>query len=217
MLGVGPAYKSDMPFVREMVRLLSFQKLAAILTGSLLIAAGTHCFLVPNQILDGGVLGIALIVNYLFGAPIGLAMILCSIPLFILAWYYQRSYFYSSLHGLLLSSLIMDLATPLQHRMANYLDITPVGSSILGGFVVGTGIGIMLKYETSTGGTDLLAQFVAKGLMINVGVIIFILDGIVISLGGILVSAETFFLSMLTIATGGLATGLCTMKNNDRE
>ncbi|GIP31804.1 YitT family protein [Paenibacillus sp. J2TS4] len=197
--------------------MLYFHKFIVTLTGSLFIAAGTHCFLVPNKILDGGVLGIALIVNYLSGAKIGLVMILCSVPLFTLAWYYERSFFYSSLHGLLISSLIMDLATPLQHRIVNYLDITPVGSSILGGFVVGTGIGLMLKYETSTGGTDLLAQFIAKGLMINVGVIIFLLDGVVISLGGILVSAETFFLSMLTIAAGGLATSLCTMKNSDRK
>lgn len=211
MLVVGPAYRSTC-LVRELVQLQSYHKLAAILAGSLFIAAGTHLFLVPNKILDGGVIGIALIVNYLFGAHIGFVMILCSIPLFALAWFYERSFFYSSLYGLLISSFVMDLAAPLLQRLVNYIDLTPISCSILGGFVVGTGIGIMLRIETSTGGTDLLAQFIAKGIVINVGVVIFVLDGLIICLGGWLISAETFFLSMLTIAAGGVATTLCTLK-----
>lgn len=192
--------------------MLSYHKLAVLLAGSIFIAAGTHLFLVPNKILDGGVIGIALIVNYLFGAKIGLVMILCSVPLFALAWFYARSFFYNSLHGLLISSFIMDLVAPLHQRLVNYIDLTPISCSILGGFVVGTGIGIMLRIEASTGGTDLLAQFIAKGIVINVGVIIFILDGFIICLGGLFISAETFFLSMLTIAAGGVATSLCTWK-----
>jgi len=53
-----------------------------ILLGSLLVAAGTNFFLVPYKILDGGIIGIALIINYLFDAKIGVAVILCSFPIF---------------------------------------------------------------------------------------------------------------------------------------
>lgn len=196
----------------EWIELRFYHKSAAVLAGSLLIAAGTHLFLVPNKILDGGIIGIALIVNYLFGTNIGFVMVLCSIPLFALAWFYERNFFYSSLYGLLISSLVMDLSAPLHQRIVGYIGLTPISCSILGGFVVGTGIGIMLKVETSTGGTDLLGQFIAKAIVVNVGIIIFLLDGLIICLGGLLISEETFFLSMITIAAGGAATTLCTMR-----
>jgi uncharacterized membrane-anchored protein YitT (DUF2179 family) len=70
----------------------------------------------------------------------------------------------------------------------------------------------MLRYETSTGGTDLLAQYLSLIVSLNVGVLIFIIDGIIICLGGLLLSAETFVLSILTITAGGVATTLCTIK-----
>jgi uncharacterized membrane-anchored protein YitT (DUF2179 family) len=193
--------------------LLLVRKAVAILIGSLLIAIGIQFFLVPFKVLDGGIIGLALIINYLIGVRVGLLIILCSIPIFILAWFYDRSFFYNSLHGLLISSMMIDLLGPFQYHFLYYIEMAPVSSSILGGFIVGSGIGTMLRYETSTGGTDLLAQFLSKMLPVNVGMIIFMIDAIVITLGGLLISAETFFLSILTISAGGVATSLCTLKN----
>lgn len=71
----------------------------------------------------------------------------------------------------------------------------------------------MLRYETSTGGTDLLAQFLADIFRMNVGVIIFIIDAIVICIGGLLISKDTFLFSVVTITFVGLTTSLCTCKN----
>ena len=48
------------------------------------------------------------------------------------------------------------------------------------------GIGMMLRYETSTGGTDLLAQFLARIFRVNVGIMIFIIDAIVMCMGGLI-------------------------------
>ncbi len=70
----------------------------------------------------------------------------------------------------------------------------------------------MLRNGISTGGTDLLAQYFSKLVSLNVGVLIFIVDGLIICLGGLLLSAETFLLSILTITAGGVATSFCTLK-----
>jgi uncharacterized membrane-anchored protein YitT (DUF2179 family) len=94
----------------------------------------------------------------------------------------------------------------------HYVKFTPFSSAIIGGFIIGSGIWIMLRHETSTGGTDLLAQYLSKRMSLNMGVVIFIIDGIIISLGGLLLSLETFLLSILTITAGGVATGLWTLK-----
>jgi uncharacterized membrane-anchored protein YitT (DUF2179 family) len=188
------------------------QKALAILIGSLFLSIGINFFLVPFELLDGGIIGIGLIINYLIGLKAGLAIIFLSIPVFILAWIYNRAYFFNSLHGMLFSSLSIDLLFPFQEKFSSVIQLSPISSSIIGGIFVGVGIGIMLRFETSTGGTDLIAQFLSENYHINVGVMIFIIDALVICAGGLLLSEDTFFLSALTIIFVGLTTSLCTIK-----
>ncbi|HEY0826863.1 MAG TPA: YitT family protein [Bacilli bacterium] len=188
-------------------------KVVAVFIGSLFIAAGINFYLLPFKVLDGGILGIALILHYLLGAEVSLMIMMCSLPIFVIAWFHDQHYVYGSLLGLLLSSLFIHMLGPYQYHFLYYIELSPVSSSILGGFFIGTGLGVMLRYHSSTGGTDLLAHFISKFIPVNVGFIIFIIDAIVISVGGLLLSEETFFLSLLTIAAGGIATSLCIMKS----
>lgn len=183
-----------------------------ILLGSLLVAAGTNFFLVPYKILDGGIIGIALIINYLFDAKIGVAIILCSFPIFLLAWLKERDIFYNSVLGLLTSSFLIELLGPIQFHFLYYFEFGSISSAILGGFLMGTGLGIMLRFKASTGGTDLLAQYIKRYVPLNLGFIIFLTDFMIIGAGGLLISKETFFHSILTIVSGGVATGLCTLE-----
>ncbi|AIQ23430.1 YitT family protein [Paenibacillus sp. NPDC058367] len=183
-----------------------------ILLGSLLVAAGTNFFLVPYKILDGGIIGIALIINYLSGAKIGVAIILCSFPIFLLAWLKERDIFYNSVLGLLISSFLIELLGPFQYHFLYYFEFGSISSAIIGGFLMGTGLGIMLRFKASTGGTDLLAQFIKRYVPLNLGFIIFLTDFMIIGAGGLLISKETFFHSILTIISGGVATGLCTLE-----
>ncbi|KXG42632.1 hypothetical protein U473_00155 [Tepidibacillus decaturensis] len=189
-----------------------FSKAIAILLGSLILAVGINFFLVPFHLLDGGMIGIALIVNYLSGLKVGLTIILLSIPIYLLAWFKYRSFFYHSIHGMLISSLFIDVLRPYQYYFLYYVELDPLSSSIIGGLFVGTGIGIMLRFKTSTGGADLLAQYLSTILPINVGLIIFMIDAIVIYLGGVLISKETLILSFITIMAVGVATSLLTWK-----
>ncbi|WP_043933191.1 YitT family protein [Bacillus sp. EB01] len=187
--------------------MLWLKKGVAIIIGSILVAIGINLFLIPHKVLDGGVIGLGLIVNYLWGIEPGKSIILLSIPVFVLAWFKYRAYFYNSLHGLLVSSLFIDCF--------NFLEVygitaSPAWCSILGGVLVGIGIGIMLKYKTSTGGTDLIAQFISDLTGFNVGMLIFTIDIIVISIGGFLFAKETFLLSALAVLSVGLATSMVT-------
>lgn len=100
----------------------SFPSYIIILLASLLIATGTNFFLVPYKILDGGIIGIALIINYISGTKIGLCIMLCSLPIFLLAWFRQREIFYNSILGLLASSLLIELLFPLQYYFLYYIE-----------------------------------------------------------------------------------------------
>lgn len=189
-----------------------FRKYVIIVLGSLLIAIGTDFYLVPYKVLDGGVIGIALIINYMFGYRIGLVIFLCSIPVFVIAWVRNREIFYNSLTGMLVSSIFIELLAPFQYYFLYYIELGPLTSSMFGGFLLGTGLGLMLRFDTSTGGTDLLANLISKYVRLNVGVIIFLTDGIIIGMGGLLISWETFFYSVISIVSGGIATSICTLK-----
>ncbi|MDQ0193047.1 YitT family protein [Paenibacillus wynnii] len=183
-----------------------------ILVGSLLIATGTNFFLVPYKILDGGIIGIALILNYMTGTKIGLSILLCSLPILLLAWFKDRELIYSSLLGLLCSSFLIEVTGPLKYYFLYYIELGSISSAIIGGFLMGSGLGLMLRFKASTGGTDFLAQFMKRYIPINVGLLIFLTDAVIISAGGLLISKETFLHSILTIASGGVATGLCTLE-----
>lgn len=178
------------------------EKLAAMLFGSLLLGLGINGFLIPYHLLDGGVIGLGLIVHYFYGWPTGLSIILLSLPLYVLAWFFERRYFYYSLHGLIISSFCIDLFS----FMNGKIHVGILASTVIGGLLVGIGIGLMLRYETSTGGTDLLAQLLTKFTSINIGIIIFLLDGLVITSGIQIVGLEKFFYSLLTILCVGLMT-----------
>lgn len=189
-----------------------FRKSCAIIFGSILLSVGINFFLVPYHLLDGGIIGIGLIVKYVFGVQTGLTMILISVPIFLAAWFYYRNYFYNSLHGMLFSSFIIDLLYPYHGLIHAHTDLSALSSSVIGGILVGIGIGLMLRHQTSTGGTDLLALFMAKALKLNVGFVIFLIDAIVICAGGLLISQETFFLSGLTILCVGVTTSVMTLR-----
>ena len=189
-----------------------FLRFVIIILSSLFIAAGTNFFLVPYKILDGGIIGIALIINYITGTKIGLAIIFCSLPIFLLAWVKERDIFYNSILGLVTSSFLIELLGPLQYYFLYYVEIGSISSAIIGGFLMGSGLGLMLRFKASTGGTDLLAKFMKRYIPLNVGVIIFLTDIVIIGAGGLLISKETFFHSLLTIFSGGVATGLCTLE-----
>ena len=187
------------------------QKALTIFIGSVLIAIGLNGFLVPFGLLEGGALGISLIFHYLFGIKVGLTFLLVSIPIFIVAWIFYRPFFVNGIHGMLLSSFIIDLLYPV-HLLGEKLPITPLVSAICGGIVIGIGIGIMLRLDISIGGTDLLAQMFAKKLAINPGLMILCLDILIVTVGSFVIHSAELMLSLVTVCCVGMMTSLIVWK-----
>lgn len=183
------------------------RRTVAIFFGSMLLGIGINGFIVPFHLLDGGMIGISLLVKYVWGYKVGLTLILLSIPIYLLAWKLERRYFINSVHGLLVSSLIIDLLSPLRGMFS----VSIIEGSVIGGLFIGTGIGWMLRYETSTGGTDLLALFVSRWLSINVGMVIFLIDAAVILAGLYVIGEGILLYSLVTILSVGFATMTMTL------
>ncbi|PKG25384.1 YitT family protein [Niallia nealsonii] len=182
------------------------EKFAVIFIGSMLIGIGVNGFLVPHHILDGGLIGIGLILHYHYQIPTGLTMILISIPLYLFVWFYDKNYFFYGIFGFLISSFMIDIFSFLRDAFS----VSILLSSFIGGTIIGIGIGIMLRFETSTGGTDLLAQIIARMSSIPVGIIIFFLDGIILVSGINIVGIEKITPSFFTIIFVAIFTTLIT-------
>ncbi|MBY7144025.1 YitT family protein [Virgibacillus sp. NKC19-3] len=182
------------------------KKMIVIIAGSFLIAIGINYFVIPHQLLDGGIIGLGLIGKYAFGLQPGLMIILLSIPLYVIAFLCNRKFFYNGIHGLLLSSFFIDIMHPLVSFEGTPLLI----SSLIGGILIGTGMGLMLLTETSTDGIELFALMLSKLTAINVGVLIFMIDGIVLWFGWVVIPDIAMIYSILLIFMIGLTTSIIT-------
>jgi len=189
-------------------------KSIAIIMGSLLMAIGVNVFLINHELLDGGTFGMGLILHYLTGLQVGLMVIMLSIPVLILSWFYNRSFLYNSIHGMLFSSFIVDLTYHPMRALGFILDQNPMASAILGGLFVGAGIGLMLRFEISIGGTDLLGQIIANYAKINPGMVIFLIDLLIVFSGTFIITDSSFFLSVITVICVGTMTSILTIKSN---
>ena len=113
------------------------------------------CYL-PNGIAFGGLTGVSQIINRLIPVlPIGGTVIVLNIPLFLLGWkLIGGRLLVSSLYAMFLSSVFIDLLTPLY----DWQPMDPILACIFGGLLVGLGLGLVFQQGATTGGTDLLAR-----------------------------------------------------------
>jgi uncharacterized membrane-anchored protein YitT (DUF2179 family) len=182
-----------------------FVKIVAMITGSVLVGTAINGFLVPHHLLDGGIVGIALILHYYFEFRTGLWTAILSVPLSIYAWFNDRRQFYGSFQGMIVTAFFIDVLAPLEYQFALPIWL----SSVLGGAISGVGVGLMLRYKTSTGGTDLLAYFISKATPLNIGLLIFLIDGVIVLMGFPTLGLESLLFSTLTIFIAGAVASVC--------
>ncbi len=153
-------------------------KYALVALGSALFAAGFQFFLYPNSIIVGGVSGIAMIINYLVGLPVGIMTIVLNIPLFIIAWkHFGGKFIVSSLVGMLLSSVFVDVLAVIDYSPTDDMLL----ACLIGGAIKGLGLGLIYYAGATTGGTDIIAKFVRLRFpYINFGTIVLLTDAVII-------------------------------------
>lgn len=130
--------------------------LLVITLGSACYALGFVWCYAPNGIAFGGLTGVAQIVNYLVPAlPIGVTVIVLNVPLFILGWkLIGGRLLVSSLYAMFISSVFIDLLTPLRV----WEPMEPLLACIFGGLLLGLSLGLIFQQGATTGGTDLMAR-----------------------------------------------------------
>ncbi|KAB7706021.1 hypothetical protein F9802_12605 [Bacillus aerolatus] len=182
------------------------KKIIVIGCAGLLIGIGINVFILPFHLLDGGVFGIGLLFNYLWGLKIGITITCLNIPIYLFAFKYDRSYFFNSLYATLFTSIMIDLLVPL----IGMIHLPILISAAVGGLFIGLGSGLMLRHHTSPGGVDLLALIISKHFSINAGFIIFFIDALILASGLLIFKDGTLIYSLFTIIGVSLIVGILT-------
>lgn len=167
-----------------------------VLLGSLIVALALNWFLVPNKIAAGGVSGLATVIHYLVGLPVGVTMLLVNVPLFLIAIRSLGSRFgLKTFIGAIATALFVDLLAPWLHAPTT----DPALASIYGGLLVGVGIGITFRAGGSTGGTDVAAQLLHRYFRLGLGRMLLLADGFVILFAGIVFNAEAALYAFISV------------------
>lgn len=130
-----------------------------IIVGSIIYAASFRFFIYPNDVVLGGIVGLATIINYLTELPVGIMTIVFNIPLFIFSWkHLGLKFLISSLVAMLISSTLMDLMEGI--RFVATTD--PLLAATFGGAIKGVGLGLIYSTTATVGGTDIIAKFLRR-------------------------------------------------------
>lgn len=177
--------------------------------GLIITAIGIRVFLVPGKVAAGGISGIGTILHYTMGAPVGLVMLILNIPIFLFGLkIFGKIYGFKTFYGTIVLSIYVDLVNFLFPNLDLIIDYSKGGNIFLaplfGGIITGVGMGIVMKFGGSTGGTDILGQILNKFTHIPIGYAIMIIDLFVIASASIVFGLESGLYAFLAVYIAGI-------------
>lgn len=148
--------------------------------GAILVSVALEIFLIPNSIIDGGVIGVAIILGYLTKVSIGLFIFLLNIP-FMVVGYKQigKSFTLSTLLGVTVLSLGVNFLHPVPQLTDDLLL-----ASVFGGIILGVGVGTIIRYGGSLDGTEIVAILISKKGAFSVGEIVMFFNVFILGSAG---------------------------------
>ena len=180
-------------FITQLIYTRHAKDFLFISSGVIMASIGLKGFLLPNNFLDGGAMGMSLLLKILTNVDLSLLIILVNLP-FIILGAKQISISFSvksSLAILLLAVLVHFISIP--SITADKLLI-----SIFGGFFLGAGIGLSIRGGAVIDGTEVLAISVSRKSSLSVGDFIALFNIALFSFAILLTNIETAMYSMLT-------------------
>jgi uncharacterized membrane-anchored protein YitT (DUF2179 family) len=161
------------------MRKKEFKNYLFILAGSVLLSLGVVWFLTPNQLLTGGTAGLSLLLHYVTPLTIGTIMIAINIPLLIVGVKYLGKMFaIRTVITLLLISVLIDTFMEVLHVKAFVLDT--ILASLFGGIFIGIGLALVIKGNSSAGGSTIIAKIVASKMEMKAGQVLLIIDSLIV-------------------------------------
>ncbi|KOR88804.1 YitT family protein [Paenibacillus solani] len=179
------------------------QAIIAIITGSAIYAFGLLYFIIPNELMEGGVTGITVLLNYAFNLSPSISTMVLNIPLFLIGLKIlgKRQSIYT---GIGIASLTLFLW--LFELLINRGFVVPfrtehdyILASLYAGVTLGAGLGIVFRFGGTTGGSDIIARIINRKFGFSMGQIILSLDILIIGLSLFYIPLERILYTLVAV------------------
>ncbi|MCC2686642.1 MAG: hypothetical protein K0R75_3541, partial [Paenibacillaceae bacterium] len=157
-----------------------YRRALLVLLGSCFVAVALEIFLVPNNIIDGGITGISIILSHLSRLPIGLFLVLLNLP-FLFIGYKQigKTFALTTLCGVILMSVGTEALVPVPP-----VTLDPLLAAVFGGMILGAGVGLVIRAGGSLDGTEIVAILLNKKTPFSVGEVVMFFNVFILGSAG---------------------------------
>lgn len=176
-------------------RILHYLKIYLILFGGAFIAAfGLEEFIIPNQIIDGGVVGISIMASHLTSLPFALFIVLLNLP-FLYIGYLQigKSFTFGTLFAVLALAYWSTVFRPMENATQDLFL-----AAIFGGITIGFGVGLIIRYGGSLDGSEIIAIIWARRSGFSVGEIVMFMNVFIFAGAGFIFGWDRAMYSVVT-------------------
>ncbi|HIR76640.1 MAG TPA: YitT family protein [Candidatus Choladousia intestinipullorum] len=152
------------------------------IAGSILYAVGIYTFAKTADFAPGGISGLALIINHLWGLPIGIVSLVLNIPLILISYkIVGKGFLLKSLRTMLFCTFFLDVVFPYTPAYSG----SPFMAALYSGICIGAALAIFYSRGTSSGGTDfLIVTIKVMRPHLSIGIVTMAIDLLIIALGG---------------------------------
>ena len=162
--------------------------------GAAIAALALEEFLVPFQILDGGVVGVSMIVSQLSGLPLGLFIVVLNIPFMLVGLRrLGRTFLIRALYAMVVFSVLLEVFKPLPPLTEQELLVV-----VFGGVLLGLGVGLILRSGGCLDGTEIVAMLLSQRVPFSTGQIVLGFNIIIYAAAGLLFGLDRALYSLLT-------------------
>lgn len=156
------------------------KKYLVLIIGSLIYSAGLEIFLVPNNIIDGGIVGISIMASYLTCIPFGVYMLVLNLP-FLYLGYKQigKTFAISTIISIIALSIFSEFLEPVPQITQDYFL-----AAIFGGIIAGAGVGLVIRQGGSLDGTEITAIILDRKTSFSVGEVVMFFNLFILGAAG---------------------------------
>jgi uncharacterized membrane-anchored protein YitT (DUF2179 family) len=181
-----------------------------ITIGTFLQAVAIRLFLVPGHLVNGGISGLAQLINYYTNFPIGVMILIGNIPILFLGWRHLggRRFAIRTAYAVVTVSFFTDILVLFIPNGGLASDI--ILNTLYGGVLSGIGYGLVYRGHGTSGGTDILVRIINNWRSIPISQSYLITDSLIILLGGLTYSWRNALYSIIMLFISGIAAEITT-------
>lgn len=180
----------------------TLKDLLYIFIGSLIFALGVNYFTIPNELSEGGILGITIVTYYLFGWSPGVVNFIINAALLVVGYkFFEKRAFVYTVITLMTSSGLLFLTEDIGKKLTDDMLL----ASLFAGLMVGVGLGLIFRAGGSSGGTTILAKLANQYFGWGIGKAMLIMDIVVVAGSIFIIGLEKTMYTLLVVYVGAKA------------